>query len=182
MQFICSCDYLPLCCFVILQPLAADQEIMKSQTHCASQWMRADYSTCPDRMLTREDVVIHSNYADTKITTLKSLTLLTNFLHEMPDQVATSEPYFCRSLHIQPGLVHELITLATQQCKTSFDSQTSIQTVRSVALCAHWPLITALIVITELSDVQVQMLPAEMLQCWGGLLLCSWELCHLDVL
>ncbi len=40
MQFICRCGYLPLCSFVILQPPAAHQEIMKSQTHCASQWKR----------------------------------------------------------------------------------------------------------------------------------------------
>jgi len=37
------CDYLPLCGLVIIQPLAAEQEIMKSQTHCASQWMEHSY-------------------------------------------------------------------------------------------------------------------------------------------
>ena len=62
------CDYLPLCDFIILQPLAADQEIIKSQTHGAAQWGRAQCASawgrlmyqCWDRMLTRQDAVVIS--------------------------------------------------------------------------------------------------------------------------
>lgn len=39
-----NCDHLSLCSSVILQPSAADQEIMQSQTHCALRWVRARIS------------------------------------------------------------------------------------------------------------------------------------------
>ncbi len=64
------CDYLSLCGFVTLQPPAADQEIMQSQTHCDSQEVGAQLSptttlsaTWKDRMLTKEEVIcLHHAY------------------------------------------------------------------------------------------------------------------------
>lgn len=41
----CRCDHLPLCSSVTLQASAADQEIMKSQTHCALCCVKAQFSS-----------------------------------------------------------------------------------------------------------------------------------------
>lgn len=133
MQFPCRCDYLPLCSFVILQPFAADQEIMKSQTHCASQWMRSSFYQCrvgcfilQDCMLTGDVVVIHPQHAYNTMT-LQSC-LLKARLTDYELTLLTSINYTLREFQLQLANLNttnpSVFSLALQ---TSYFSITTLQ-------------------------------------------------------
>lgn len=93
----CRCDYLPLCSFVTLQPPAAVPEIMKRETHRASQWLRAQFSSMwtilPDRMETRQHVIIHTQHACSIITSIDIISSLlpANNFREMTAKLTAKE-------------------------------------------------------------------------------------------